>query len=137
SRRRHTRFSRDWSSDVCSSDLFVLVRSILSAREVGENGYVPSSTAKLAADLVDKRAVVTGGATGIGRAIAAALTRHGVRVAIADIDPVRAEAAAAAIGGRAMAVTMDVRRRDSVQAGLDAVEAAWGGYDILAANAGV
>lgn len=98
---------------------------------------MPSSTEKLAADLVGKRAVVTGAASGIGRAIAAALTRHGVRVAVADIDPARAEAAAAEIGGDAIAVAMDVRRRDSVQAGLDAVESAWGGYDILAANAGV
>src|SRR5690606_40588824 len=33
SRRRHTRFSRDWSSDVCSSDLFFVIR---------EHGFIPS-----------------------------------------------------------------------------------------------
>jgi len=92
---------------------------------------------RLAADLVGKRAVVTGAATGIGRAIARALARHGVRVAIADIDLARAEAAAAEIGDGAMGLSMDVRRRDSVLAGFAAVEEAWGGYDILAANAGV
>lgn len=92
---------------------------------------------RLAADLVGKRAVVTGAATGIGRAIARALARHGVRVAIADIDLARAKAAAAEIGDGAMGLSMDVRRRDSVLAGFAAVEEAWGGYDILAANAGV
>lgn len=92
---------------------------------------------RLAADLVGKRAVVTGAATGIGRAIAGALARHGVRVAVADIDLARAQATAAEIGEEAVAVSMDVRRRDSVMAGFAAVEEAWGGYDILAANAGV
>jgi NAD(P)-dependent dehydrogenase (short-subunit alcohol dehydrogenase family) len=101
---------------------------------------VPSSAVerkKLAADLMGKRAVVTGAATGIGRAIAAALARHGVRVAIADIDPARAEATAEEIGEEAIGLAMDVRGRDSVAAGFAAVEAAWGGYDILVANAGV
>src|SRR5690606_39759374 len=39
SRRRHTRFSRDWSSDVCSSDLTVLIETILAAFEIDEILY--------------------------------------------------------------------------------------------------
>jgi NAD(P)-dependent dehydrogenase (short-subunit alcohol dehydrogenase family) len=92
---------------------------------------------RLAADLVGKRAVVTGAATGIGRAIAVALARHGVRVAVADLDRPRAEVTAAEIAQGARAVSIDVRRRDAVEAAFAEVVADWGGYDILVANAGV
>ena len=99
---------------------------------------MPSTTAdRLAADLAGKRAVVTGAATGIGRAIARALARHGVRVAVADIDKPKARETAAAIGGDAMGVAIDVRDRAAVEAALGEVEHAWGGFDILCANAGV
>jgi len=97
----------------------------------------PSSGTTLASDLVGRRAIVTGGATGIGRAIAAALARQGVRVAIADIDIAAAQAAAAALGGGALAVALDVREREAVVRAFAAVEQAFGGYDILAANAGI
>jgi meso-butanediol dehydrogenase/(S,S)-butanediol dehydrogenase/diacetyl reductase len=50
---------------------------------------------QIGGDLAGKTALVTGGASGIGRAIATALQAHGVRVAIADIDPVAAGFAAA------------------------------------------
>jgi NAD(P)-dependent dehydrogenase (short-subunit alcohol dehydrogenase family) len=98
-----------------------------------------TATATLGSDLAGQRAIVTGAATGIGRAIAAALARHGVRVAIADIDIAAAAAAAAAsaIGGGALAVAIDVRERAAVARAFAAVEDAFGGYDILVANAGV
>lgn len=92
---------------------------------------------RLADDLAGKRAVVTGAASGIGRAVAAALARHGVRVAIADIDLSKAEDAAAAIGADAMGVAIDVRRRTAVEAAFAEVGTRWGGYDIVVANAGV
>jgi NAD(P)-dependent dehydrogenase (short-subunit alcohol dehydrogenase family) len=95
-----------------------------------------SSDASLAADLKGRRALVTGGAIGIGRAIAAALLRHGVSVAIADLDGEGAARTAAEIGA-AGAVRMDVRRRDSVQQGFDEALGLLGGCDILCANAGV
>jgi NAD(P)-dependent dehydrogenase (short-subunit alcohol dehydrogenase family) len=88
-------------------------------------------------DLRGKNAVVTGGATGIGLAIARALTRAGARVAIADIDQAGAERAAAEIGGGAFGVSIDVRQRASVEKAFATIADRLGGYQILCANAGV
>ena len=96
-----------------------------------------SPPSRLAEDLAGKRAVITGGATGIGRSIASALARHGVRVAIADLNREAAAAAAGEIGQGAVAVAVDVRDRASVERAFAEAEAALGGYDILIANAGV
>ncbi len=89
------------------------------------------------AELNGRKAFVTGGATGIGRAISAALAKQGVQVAIGDINLEAARAAASAIGSGAVAVAIDVRRRDSVEAGFKAAVEALGGCDLLIANAGV
>src|SRR4051794_24514866 len=89
------------------------------------------------AELRGRRAFVTGAAQGIGRAIAAALSRRGVAVAIADIDSEAASRAAAEIGKGAVAVEIDVRRRDSVERAFAQALAQLGGCDILIANAGV
>jgi NAD(P)-dependent dehydrogenase (short-subunit alcohol dehydrogenase family) len=86
--------------------------------------------------LQNKNAIVTGGATGIGLAICKALASEGVRVAIADLDEAAARKAASAIGG-ALFFPVDVSRRTSVEQCFAAVEAAFGSYDILCANAGV
>jgi len=91
----------------------------------------------LASDLAGKRAIVTGAGSGIGRAIAGALSRHAVRVAVADIDPAKAESAAEALGDEALALELDVRSRSSVEAGFATVLSNWGSFDILVANAGV
>jgi NAD(P)-dependent dehydrogenase (short-subunit alcohol dehydrogenase family) len=88
-------------------------------------------------DLRGRNAVVTGGATGIGLAIARALTRAGARVAIADIDQAGAERAAADIGGGAFGVAIDVRQRASVEQAFATIADRLGGYQILCANAGV
>lgn len=87
--------------------------------------------------LKGRRAMVTGAATGIGRAIARGLAAEGVRVALADIDKAGAERAAADIGRGAIAVEVDVRRRASVEGAWSAVLDGLGGCDILIANAGV
>ncbi|HVJ34841.1 MAG TPA: SDR family NAD(P)-dependent oxidoreductase [Terriglobia bacterium] len=97
----------------------------------------PTATGKLAEELAGKRAIVTGAGSGIGRAIAAALARHGVRVAVADLDPVTAKWVAGDIGQGARPVTIDVRKRESVEAAFNEVIKDWGGFDILIANAGV
>ena len=80
---------------------------------------------------------MTGAATGIGKAIASALTRQHVRVAICDINKPAAETAASEIGGGATAFAIDVSRRGSVEAAFADVARVFGGYHILAANAGV
>lgn len=88
-------------------------------------------------ELKGRRAVVTGGGAGIGRAIAQGLAAQGATIAIADLDVQAAEEAATAIGGGAIAVEIDVRRRDSVERAFGEIEQRVGGYEILIANAGV
>ncbi|MCX7513417.1 3-hydroxybutyrate dehydrogenase [Frateuria sp. STR12] len=92
------------------------------------------------ANLDGKVALITGAASGIGKAIAELYAREGAAVAIADIDPRAAEATAAAIntaGGRALGVAMDVTDEHAVEAGTEAVVQAFGRPDILISNAGV
>lgn len=84
-------------------------------------------------------AVVTGGASGIGKGIAKALASAGAKVAIADIIPDNARAAAAEInglGGRALAVHCDVCDRASLKAMREEVTAGLGPATLLFANAG-
>lgn len=94
-------------------------------------------TYSLAGDLSGKIALVTGAATGIGRAICAALITHGVRVVLADIDLAQATRAAAELGGGAFPVYVDVRDRASVEAAIRQTLSDAGGLDLLVANAGV
>jgi NAD(P)-dependent dehydrogenase (short-subunit alcohol dehydrogenase family) len=88
-------------------------------------------------ELAGKRAFVTGGAHGIGRAIAAALSARGVGVAIADVDLEAARRAAGEIGAGAVALEVDVRERASVERAFANALGALGGCEILIANAGV
>ena len=78
-----------------------------------------------------KRAFVTGGAQGIGRAIAAALAGRGVKPAIADIDVEAARRTADEIGGGAVAVEVDVRERASVERAFGESLERLGGCEIL------
>lgn len=88
-------------------------------------------------ELSGRRAIVTGAATGIGRAIATALARQNIAVAVCDLNVAEAEKVAAQLGNGAIAVAIDVRKRDAVTAAFAEVEQRLGGYDILCANAGV
>jgi meso-butanediol dehydrogenase/(S,S)-butanediol dehydrogenase/diacetyl reductase len=88
-------------------------------------------------NLQGRRAIVTGGARGIGAAIVRALAAAGVRVAIADLDEDAARALADEIGGGAAAFAIDVRDRASTQRAFDGAIDHLGALDILAANAGV
>jgi meso-butanediol dehydrogenase / (S,S)-butanediol dehydrogenase / diacetyl reductase len=88
-------------------------------------------------ELNGKCAFVTGGAQGIGRAIAHALARSAVKVAIADIDGEAAQRTAKEIGENAVAVEIDVRERASVARAFEEALKLLGRCDICIANAGV
>jgi len=81
-----------------------------------------------------KVAIVTGAASGIGKAIAQRYAREGAKVVIADLNLDAANGAAAEIksaGGEARGVAMDVTNEQHVNAGVAATVAAYGGVDIL------
>ena len=90
-------------------------------------------------DLNDQVAIVTGAASGIGRAIATRFIKAGARVVIADLNADAANAAAREIdpSGRSMGVAMDVTDEDAVNAGVAATVAKYGRVDILVSNAGI
>jgi 2-dehydro-3-deoxy-D-gluconate 5-dehydrogenase len=91
-------------------------------------------------DLTGRVAVVTGGNRGIGRSIALGLARAGAAVAVLARNEDKSSgvlAELAAIGVPAMALQLDVTRRDTLEPALAAVERALGGIDILVNNAGI
>ncbi|RAO76452.1 3-hydroxybutyrate dehydrogenase [Dyella jiangningensis] len=92
------------------------------------------------ASLDGKVALITGAASGLGKAIAELYAKNGAAVAIADINQQAADAAAAEInaaGGKAIGVAMDVTDEAAVDAGTDKVVAEFGHLDILISNAGI
>jgi NAD(P)-dependent dehydrogenase (short-subunit alcohol dehydrogenase family) len=89
-------------------------------------------------DVAGKVAVVTGGASGIGRALSIALADAGARgVVVADIDADGAEAVAAAIGPAAAGLRCDVSLEADVSRALETAAEAFGPVDLFCANAGV
>ncbi|OZB72682.1 MAG: 3-hydroxybutyrate dehydrogenase, partial [Lysobacterales bacterium 13-68-4] len=90
--------------------------------------------------LQGKVALVTGAASGLGKAIATRYAKEGAAVAICDINQQAADATAAEIvaaGGRAIGIAMDVTDEATVDAGTDKVVETFGALDILVSNAGV
>jgi len=86
--------------------------------------------------LQGKRAVITGGARGIGRAIAESFLNEGAEVKIADLDVAAAEETAAALGAKASGLHLDVTDRASIDAMVETVSST-GPIDILVNNAAI
>lgn len=93
----------------------------------------------MAGRLAGRRAVITGGAAGIGRAIAAAYLREGASVAIADIDGAAAEQTAAALSGAGdiSAIRCDVTSLAEIRAMAAEAGKRLGGVNVLVNNAGL
>lgn len=85
--------------------------------------------------LAGKRAVITGAAQGIGKAIAERFTAEGAALLLADIDGPKVAKVAATLGQRALVV--DVSRKAEVEAMIGQALAQLGGLDILVNNAGI
>lgn len=87
--------------------------------------------------LAGKAAIVTGAAQGFGKGIAEELYAEGAAVVIADLNLPGAQAVAAALGSRALAVEVNVTDEESVAAMVGRTVEAFGGVDLLVSNAGV
>ena len=119
----------------------------LSAQDAFDVEYWPLELYKLALappekELARRVALVTGGAGGIGRAVALRLAAEGAHVVVADLDAAGARKAAdevnAAHGaGRALGVGMDVTGEASVAAAFEEAVLAYGGVDVVVSNAGI
>lgn len=91
----------------------------------------------LSLSLEGRTAVVSGGGSGIGSAVAGVLAGRGATVAVLDLDGERAAARATELGGKAFAVTCDVTDAASVEAAVEQVVDATGHLDVLVNCAGI
>ena len=82
-------------------------------------------------------AIVTGGGSGMGAAIAETYAREGAHVAVVDIDGEAAKKVARQIGNTAIAITCDVTKRSDIDAAVLETASAFGGLNVLVNNAGV
>jgi len=90
--------------------------------------------------LANKAALITGGASGIGRATAVLFAQEGAAVAIADVNVELGQSAAAEItagGGRAIFIPCNVTRSEDCRNAVEKTVAAFGGLNILFNNAGI
>jgi ketoreductase len=90
--------------------------------------------------LQDRIALVTGGGTGIGKAIGVQMAKNRAKVAIASRNHSRLESAAAEfekLGLSVLPLSMDVRKKQDIQRAVEAIVSKWGAIHILVNNAGI
>jgi rhamnose utilization protein RhaD (predicted bifunctional aldolase and dehydrogenase)/NAD(P)-dependent dehydrogenase (short-subunit alcohol dehydrogenase family) len=112
---------------VAEDHLFDLEYWSLEQAKLGKGGEKP---------LARQVAVVTGGGSGIGAAIARAFAREGAEVAVLDLDLAAAQTVAKACGGKALGLACDVTNPEAVRAAFDRTVERFGGIDIVVSNAG-
>ena len=88
-------------------------------------------------ELAGKVAIVTGGANGIGRAIAEVFVEEGARVLVADIDDVAGSDLVERLGDAAAFLHTDVSEPDSVQTAIDRAQEHFGALHVMVNNAGI
>ena len=90
----------------------------------------------LSRSVAGRVAIVTGAASGMGRATALLLAREGAKVAVTDLDPAACKAVAAEAGDRARAFALDVSDGEAIKRVVADIAAHFGGIDILINNVG-
>ncbi|OUS30085.1 hypothetical protein A9Q99_06265 [Gammaproteobacteria bacterium 45_16_T64] len=88
-------------------------------------------------DLVGKRVLITGAARGIGEAIATRLHSKGASVSLVGLEVDKLDAIANTLGDRALSFEADVSDKDAINAAVEKTVAAFGGLDVVIANAGI
>lgn len=88
-------------------------------------------------ELAKRIAIITGGASGLGRATAEVFVQEGAKVVIADLNAEKGEETARALGDDCRFIRTDVTQADQVQAAVDFAVSAFGGLNVMMNNAGI
>lgn len=91
----------------------------------------------LSRSIAGRVAIVTGAASGMGRATALLFAEQGAHVAVTDLDLAACEAVAAEAGGGARAFALDVSDHEAIKRTVEEIAAAFGRIDLLVNNAGI